>query len=275
MGKVKIKKKSTLIDMTAMSDVTVLLLTFFMLTSTFLAKEPTTVHTPSSVSVEAVPAKNLVTVLVSSEDKTGKMQDPTAIEGKIFIAFTGDSVISSEKLREEVLMKAIKIYNEQPQNKNNKLENPTADQVAAFKKLAMFGMPFKNLYQILAMDNSAREKLLSDLTSPMVGVPINANKDEHRLNEFQVWMQALKQVAQEGRNDKLTANKIDPATEDGQKAARELDILYNSLMQGRSISVKADKDTPFNVVDLVFDNLQTMNLNKFTLMTNLKNEQGH
>ena len=113
MGKVKIKKKSTLIDMTAMSDVTVLLLTFFMLTSTFLAKEPTTVHTPTSVSVEAVPAKDLVTVLVSSEDKTGKLQDPTAVEGKIFLAFTGDSVISSEKLREEVLKKAIKIYNEQ------------------------------------------------------------------------------------------------------------------------------------------------------------------
>ena len=32
----KIKKKSTFIDMTAMSDVTVLLLTFFMLTSTFI-----------------------------------------------------------------------------------------------------------------------------------------------------------------------------------------------------------------------------------------------
>ena len=55
MGKVKIKRKSTLIDMTAMSDVTVLLLTFFMLTSTFLAKEPTVVMTPSSVSEEKVP----------------------------------------------------------------------------------------------------------------------------------------------------------------------------------------------------------------------------
>ena len=58
MGKVKIKRKSTLIDMTAMSDVTVLLLTFFMLTSTFLAKEPTTVVTPSSVSEEKVPMEN-------------------------------------------------------------------------------------------------------------------------------------------------------------------------------------------------------------------------
>lgn len=46
MGRAKIKKKSTFIDMTAMSDVTVLLLTFFMLTSTFVKKEPVQVTTP-------------------------------------------------------------------------------------------------------------------------------------------------------------------------------------------------------------------------------------
>ena len=50
MPKVKVKRKSTAIDMTAMSDVTVLLLTFFMLTSTFVQKEPVQVSTPSSVS---------------------------------------------------------------------------------------------------------------------------------------------------------------------------------------------------------------------------------
>ena len=83
--KVKIKRKSTLIDMTAMSDVTVLLLTFFMLTSTFLQKEPTIVYTPSSVSEEKVPVKDLVTILVSSEDKSGKLADPTQVEGKIFL----------------------------------------------------------------------------------------------------------------------------------------------------------------------------------------------
>ena len=50
MAKVKVKRKSTFIDMTAMSDVTVLLLTFFMLTSTFIQKEPVTVTTPGSVT---------------------------------------------------------------------------------------------------------------------------------------------------------------------------------------------------------------------------------
>ena len=63
MGRVKIARKSTFIDMTAMSDVTVLLLTFFMLTSTFLQKEPVTVVTPPSVSTEKVQETNFVQVL--------------------------------------------------------------------------------------------------------------------------------------------------------------------------------------------------------------------
>ena len=40
MGKVKIKKSDIWIDMTPMSDVMTLLLTFFMLTSTFVKNEP-------------------------------------------------------------------------------------------------------------------------------------------------------------------------------------------------------------------------------------------
>ncbi len=268
MGKVKIKKKSTFIDMTAMSDVTVLLLTFFMLTSTFLEKEPTTVQTPSSVSVEAVPAKDLVTVLVSSAND--KLDDPTLVEGRIFLSFKGDSVISSDKLREEILKRAIVIYNEQ--HPKNKLNNPTEAQVNTFKKLTMFGVPFKQLYDVLDMEPTVREKWQSNLNDPYVGIPIDDNKNGSRnLNDFQVWMQALKQVAQKGREDKLASLAAEGKAED---AIKEADILYNNLMQGRSVSVKADKNTPFKVVHRVFDNLQTMSLNKFTLMTNLKNEEG-
>lgn len=70
MGKVKIKKKSTWIDMTPMSDVMVLLLTFFMLTSTFVKNEPVKVVTPGSVSEIKVPEKSVLNILV---DKTGKI----------------------------------------------------------------------------------------------------------------------------------------------------------------------------------------------------------
>ena len=70
MAKVKVKRKSTLIDMTAMSDVTVLLLTFFMLTSTFVQKEPVQVSTPSSVSEIKIPEINVLQVLVEQSRQT-------------------------------------------------------------------------------------------------------------------------------------------------------------------------------------------------------------
>src|ERR1035437_1310655 len=69
MSKVKTKKHSTFIDMTAMSDVTVLLLTFFMLTSTFLPKEPVKVTTPGSVSEIKVPDVNVLTILINKDGR--------------------------------------------------------------------------------------------------------------------------------------------------------------------------------------------------------------
>lgn len=69
MGRAKIKKKSMFIDMTAMSDVTVLLLTFFMLTSTFVKKEPVQVTTPTSVSEIKIPETNILQILVDPEGK--------------------------------------------------------------------------------------------------------------------------------------------------------------------------------------------------------------
>ena len=72
MGKVKIKKQSTWIDMTPMSDVMVLLLTFFMLTSTFVKNEPVKVLTPNSVSEIKVPEKDVLNILVDKEGKVFK-----------------------------------------------------------------------------------------------------------------------------------------------------------------------------------------------------------
>ena len=69
MAKVKVKRKSTFIDMTAMSDVTVLLLTFFMLTSTFIQKEPVTVTTPGSVSEIKIPESDILQILVDPQGK--------------------------------------------------------------------------------------------------------------------------------------------------------------------------------------------------------------
>ena len=67
MSKVKAKKSELFIDMTAMSDVTVLLLTFFMLTATFLPKEPIQVITPPSVMEIKIPDANIFTILVKPD----------------------------------------------------------------------------------------------------------------------------------------------------------------------------------------------------------------
>jgi biopolymer transport protein ExbD len=44
------------------------------------------------------------------------------------------------------------------------------------------------------------------------------------------------------------------------------------MRKGEGIAVKADKNTPYSTVQIVFDNLQTMKLNKFSLLTALKSE---
>lgn len=265
MGKVKIKRKSTLIDMTAMSDVTVLLLTFFMLTSTFLAKEPTVVMTPSSVSEEKVPMNNLVTILVSGKDKPGNEGNP-ATEGKIFISFTGDkdSTLSSEHIREMMLLEALKIYNEQ--HPSAKVELNSA-QIAEFTKLNMFGLPFRGMPQYLSLEQSKRDEFQGNMEDPNVGIPIDGNKDRNgKLNDFQVWMKAVYNVAQRIHNDQKEM-LTDPAD------VKKLENLYTALMRkGEGIAVKADKNTPYSTVQIVFDNLQTMKLNKFSLLTALKSE---
>lgn len=69
MPKVKIPRKSTVVDMTAMCDVAFLLLTFFMLTSNFTKKEATSVTTPSSISEMKIPERNIMLILVDARGK--------------------------------------------------------------------------------------------------------------------------------------------------------------------------------------------------------------
>ena len=59
MPKVKIKRKSTAIDMTAMCDVAFLLLTFFILTATARQPEPLPVDTPSSTVTIKLPDSDI------------------------------------------------------------------------------------------------------------------------------------------------------------------------------------------------------------------------
>lgn len=231
MGKVKIKRKSTFIDMTAMSDVTVLLLTFFMLTSTFLQKEPITVITPSSVSEIKVPTMNVMTVLVSPE-------------GNVFLSLAGDkdSLYSSEKMRAELLLNVASEYNK---IHSHKIEFTQAE-VDKFSKTNMFGVSLAELKGWLDMPQDKMDEYIDPSKNSKAGIPIDMNENLEKPNEFQIWMRAAYNSSDEN--------------------------LQAAMKSGEGIAIKADKSTPYSKIQVVMDNLQTLKMNKFSLMTALKSE---
>src|SRR4028118_1403901 len=69
MPKVKVPRKSTPIDMTAMCDVAFLLLSFFILTTKFKPSEALAVVTPNSVSNKVAPENDAVMITIDKEGK--------------------------------------------------------------------------------------------------------------------------------------------------------------------------------------------------------------
>ncbi|MBQ9637543.1 MAG: biopolymer transporter ExbD [Prevotella sp.] len=158
MGKVKIKKQDVWIDMTPMSDVMVLLLTFFMMTSTFVKNEPAKVLTPSSVSEIKVPETNALTILVDSV-------------GKIYMGMDNQAQIT-EALSEMTGMFGVSL---------------TPQQQANFLQDAMWGVPMSTLSEYLSHDINEMNKLIK---SDGAGIPLDSIDGAE--SEFQHWVKACK-----------------------------------------------------------------------------------
>lgn len=69
MPKVKIPRKSTTIDMTAMCDVAFLLLTFFILTTKFRPQEVAQIDIPSSTAQIPIPDNNIMMFQISPDGR--------------------------------------------------------------------------------------------------------------------------------------------------------------------------------------------------------------
>lgn len=67
MAKVKVSRKSTRIDMTAMCDVAFLLLSFFIMTATAKQPEPKVVDTPNSTVIDKLPEEGVATITVGGK----------------------------------------------------------------------------------------------------------------------------------------------------------------------------------------------------------------
>ena len=133
MAKVKMKKKSTRIDMTAMCDVSFLLLTFFVMTSTAKLPEPFPVITPHSTVQTKIPESNLATITVG-EDNEGKK--------RVFFGVTGKDV------RKLMLSEMGELYK----------VDFTPEQTDAFSLIDFFGVDIKVLDKLIEMKGSDRNK---------------------------------------------------------------------------------------------------------------------
>lgn len=160
MGRVKIKKKDTFIDMTAMSDVTVLLLTFFMLTSTFVKKEPVQVTTPGSVSEIKIPETNILQILV----------EPT---GKIFMSMDkqADLKATLEKMGEEYSVTF------------------TPEETKKFMLSPTFGVPMKSMKKYLELPAEKQDEVLKTQ-----GIPADSID-----NQFKAWVRNARSVNKDFR----------------------------------------------------------------------------
>jgi len=126
---IKMKKKSTSTDMTAMCDVAFLLLTFFILTATAKVPEVMPVDTPASTVQTKLPEKDLATLTVGN--------------GKVFFDVKGKDV----RIRTLELMgqKYGVEFSEEEQTK--------------FAIMESFGVPVQNLKQIIEMKPSDRKNV--------------------------------------------------------------------------------------------------------------------
>jgi Biopolymer transport protein len=202
MPKIKLPVKSPHIDMTPMVDLFSLLLTFFMLTSSFRPQEAAIIDTPTSVSEKQSPDKNIMTLLVDKD-------------GKVFFNIDNGKD-SSTKFRADVLQEMGSKYN----IKFNKTE------IERFSKMSSFGMPIKLVKSWLNTRDSKK------IEQYQVGMPMDSLD-----NQLLYWIYCSRKI----NPNFEVAIKAD-ATTDYAKVKKVMDYLQDNKVNKFNLVTNLQKE---------------------------------
>ncbi len=191
MAKVKMSKKSTSIDMTAMCDVAFLLLTFFILTATAKVPEPLPVDTPSSTVQTKLPETDLATLTVGKSD--GKEQVFFGVKGKEIRMATLDYVAQKYKV------------------------SFTENERLQFSLIDEFGVPVEGLKELLKLKSADRSK-----KGVQSGIPMDSLN-----NQLQDWIQYARKANIDINQKELQFAIKGDAKEEYPQIKKVMDILHN------------------------------------------------
>ena len=145
MARVKPKRHNIRVDMTAMTDVSFLLLTFFILTAQFNKPDVEPITAPTSISQTVLPESSLMTILSTTD---GKFYFTPVENGSERIAVL-------EKMAEKYGM----TFNDQ--------------EKSAFTKVQSVGVPMSQLKGFLNLSDDERKAYKSP-----TGIPMDSTKKE-------------------------------------------------------------------------------------------------
>lgn len=200
MPRAKVQRKSTAIDMTAMCDVSFLLLTYFILTATAKQPDPLNVSIPASTYKIKVPEKDIAVLSIG--------------HGKVFFETAGQDIKVStlEKIGEQYKI------------------DFTPEEKKRFSVIGSFGVPIQSLKQFIMMDGDKRKA--SGLET---GIPADSTN-----NQLADWILQSRKAVAELHSEGMRVSIRGDAEEEYSTMKKIIDILQKQKINKFSLITTAE-----------------------------------